>query len=74
MVLRPIGLTGGNPFNNGATQYEIASNNYNTAIYNGGIVIPLASGTIAISDQAVSPLGVLGGVEYVDSTHKKDNI
>ena len=68
--LRPIGKVGGNPFNNATTQYEIASN-YTTAIYNGGIVIPLASGTIAITDQAVSPLGVFGGVEFVDSTTGK---
>ena len=35
------------------------------------LFIPLAGGTIAISDQAVAPLGVLAGVEYVDSTTKK---
>ena len=69
--LRPIGKTGGNPNNNATTMYEIA-NNYTTAIYNGGIVIPLAGGTIAISDQAVAPLGVLGGVEYVDSVTGKN--
>lgn len=68
--LRPIGKVGGNPFNNATTQYEIA-NDYTTAIYNGGIVIPLAGGTIACTDQAVSPLGVLGGVEFVDSTTGK---
>ena len=68
--LRPIGKVGGNPFNNATTQYEIA-NDYTTAIYNGGIVIPLAGGTIAITDQAVAPLGVLGGVEYVDSNNGK---
>ena len=68
--LRPIGKTGGNINNNATTMYEIA-NNYTTAIYNGGIVIPLAGGTIAISDQAVAPLGVLGGVEYVDSVTGK---
>ena len=54
----------------GLTQYEIASN-YTTAIYQGGIVIPLAGGTIAISDQAVAPLGVFNGCEYVDSTSGK---
>ena len=68
--LRPIGLVGSGANTTGTTQYEIASN-YTTAIYNGGIVIPLAGGTIAISDQAVAPLGVLGGVQYVDSTTKK---
>ena len=68
--LRPIGLTGSDVTSTGTTKYEIASN-YTTAIYNGGIVIPLAGGTIAISDQAVAPLGVLGGVEYVDSVTGK---
>jgi len=68
--LRPIGLVGSGANTTGTTQYEIASN-YTTAIYNGGIVIPLAGGTIAISDQAVAPLGVLAGVQYVDSTTKK---
>jgi|TARA_R100001460_G_scaffold24725_1_gene49593 hypothetical protein len=68
--LQPIGLVGSAVHNNGTTQYEIA-NNYSTAIYNGGIVVPASSGTIIISDQAIAPLGVLSGVEYVDSTTKK---
>jgi hypothetical protein len=68
--LRPIGKVGGNPNNNATTQYEIA-NNYTTAIYNGGIVCPASSGTIIISDQAISPLGVLAGVEFVDSVTGK---
>ena len=68
--LRPIGLTGSDVTSTGTTKYEIASD-YSTAIYNGGIVIPHSSGTIKISDQAVAPLGVLAGVEYVDSTTKK---
>jgi hypothetical protein len=68
--LRPIGKTGGNVNNNATTQYEIA-NDYTTAIYNGGIVIPLAGGTIAITNQTVSPLGVLAGVEFVDSVTGK---
>lgn len=68
--LRPIGKVGGNPNNNATTQYEIASN-YTTAIYNGGIVCPSSSGTIIISDQAISPLGVLAGVEFVDSVTGK---
>ena len=68
--LRPIGKTGGNINNNATTMYEIA-NNYTTAIYNGGIVIPSSAGTIICSDQAVAPLGVLGGVEYVDSVTGK---
>jgi hypothetical protein len=68
--LRPIGKVGGNPNNNATTQYEIAST-YATAIYNGGIVCPASTGTIIISDQAISPLGVLAGVEFVDSVTGK---
>lgn len=68
--LRPIGITGSGPNSTGTTQYEIASD-YTTAIYKGGIVIPLAAGTIAISDQAVAPLGVFNGCEYVDSNTGK---
>jgi hypothetical protein len=68
--LRPIGKVGGNPSTMATTQYEIASN-YTTAIYNGGIVCPASSGTIIISDQAIAPLGVLAGVEFVDSVTGK---
>jgi hypothetical protein len=68
--LRPIGKVGGNVNNNATTQYEIASD-YTTAIYNGGIVCPASSGTIIISDQAIAPLGVLAGVEFVDSVTGK---
>jgi len=68
--LRPIGKVGGNVNNNATTQYEIA-NNYTTAIFNGGIVVPASTGTVIISDGAISPLGVLGGVEFVDSNTGK---
>jgi hypothetical protein len=68
--LRPIGKVGGNVNNNATTQYEIA-NDYSTAIYNGGIVCPATAGTIICSDQAISPLGVLAGVEFVDSVTGK---
>ena len=68
--LRPIGKVGGNINNNATTMYEIA-NNYTTAIYNGGIVVPASTGTIICTDQAIAPLGVLGGVEYVDSVTGK---
>lgn len=68
--LRPIGKVGGNVNNNATTMYEIA-NDYTTAIYNGGIVVPASTGTIIITDQAIAPLGVLGGVEYVDSVTGK---
>ena len=68
--LRPIGITGSGPNSTGITQYEIASN-YTTAIYQWWYCIPFAAGTIAISDQAVAPLGVFNGCEYVDSTSGK---
>ena len=70
--LRPIGITGSGPNSTGTTQYEIASNNTN-AIFHGGIVIPLSTGFIDknATDGGVAPLGVLNGVEYVDSNSGK---
>ena len=72
--LRPIGLNGAAANTTGVTQYEIASNNTN-AIYQYSPVIPLAAGVIDIVGNAnggtVPALGVLMGVEYVDSSTKK---
>ncbi len=72
--LRPIGLNGAGSNTTGVTQYEIASNNTN-AIYQYSPVIPLAAGVIDIVGNAnggtVPALGVLMGVEYVDSSTKK---
>ena len=72
--LRPVGLVGSGANSTGVTQYEIASNNTN-AIYQYAICVPLAAGVI---DQAgdtaggtTPALGVLMGVEYVDSGSKK---
>jgi hypothetical protein len=72
--LRPIGIVGSGVNSTGVTQYEIASNNTN-AIYQFSICVPTSAGTI---DQAgdtaggtVPALGVLMGVEYVDSVSKK---
>jgi len=72
--LRPIGIVGSGVNSTGVTQYEIASNNTN-AIYQFALCIPTSAGTI---DQAGSTaggttaaLGVLMGVEYVDSVSKK---
>lgn len=72
--LRPIGLVGSGVNSTGVTQYEIASNNTN-AIFQYSICTPTSAGTI---DQAgdtaggtVAALGVLMGVEYVDSVSKK---
>jgi hypothetical protein len=72
--LRPIGLNGAGANTTGVTQYEIASDNTN-AIYQHSPVIPLAAGVIDIVGAAdggtVPALGVLMGVEYVDSVSKK---
>lgn len=72
--LRPIGLNGAGANTTGVTQYEIASTNTN-AIYQYSPVIPLAAGVIDIVGNAnggtVPALGVLMGVEYVDSSTKK---
>ncbi len=72
--LRPIGLVGSGANTTGVTQYEIASNNTNV-IYQYGIVVPLAAGVIdyaGATDGGTTPaLGVLMGVEYVDSVSKK---
>ena len=72
--LRPIGLVGNAANTTGVTQYEIASNNTN-ALFNGAIVVPTAAGVIdqagATSGGTTQALGVLMGVEYVDSSTKK---
>ena len=72
--LRPIGLNGASANTTGVTQYEIANDNTN-AIYQYSAVIPLAAGVIDIVGAAnggtVPALGVLMGVEYVDSSTKK---
>ena len=43
--LRPVGLVGSATNSTGVTQYEIASNNTH-AIYQYGLVVPLAAGVI----------------------------
>ena len=72
--LRPIGLNGSATNSTGVTQYEIASNNTN-AIYQYAICVPLAAGVIdqagATNGGTTQALGVLMGVEYVDSVSKK---
>ena len=72
--LRPIGMVGSGPNSTGITEYEIASNNTNV-IYNGGIVVPLASGYIDYAGDTAGgttqALGVLTGVMYQDSVRKQ---
>ena len=67
--LRPIGMVGSGPNSTGLTKYEIASNNTNV-IYNGAICVPLTAGVIDYGG-TTQALGVLVGVEYVDSTLNK---
>ena len=72
--LRPIGLVGSAVNSTGVTQYEIASNNTN-AIFQHGIVVPTSAGVVswagATNGGTTPALGVLMGVEYVDSVQKK---
>ena len=72
--LRPIGLVGNGVNSTGVTQYEIASNNTN-AIYQYALVTPTSAGVIdyagATNGGTTPALGVLMGVEYVDSVSKK---
>ena len=72
--LRPIGMAGSGPNSTGLTRYEIASNNSN-AIFQYSICVPLAAGVIdqagATDGGTTQALGVLMGIEYVDSTLNK---
>ena len=72
--LRPIGLVGSASNSTGVTQYEIASDNTN-AIFQYSLCVPLAAGVIdqagATNGGTTKALGVLMGVEYVDSVSKK---
>ncbi len=72
--LRPIGMAGSGPNSTGLTKYEIASDNTNV-IYNGAICVPLAAGVIdqagATDGGTTQALGILVGVEYVDSVLNK---
>ena len=72
--LRPIGLVGNGVNSTGVTQYEIASDNTNP-IFQYSLCVPTAAGVIdhagATSGGTTPALGVLMGVEYVDSVSKK---
>ena len=72
--LRPIGMVGSGPNSTGITEYEIASNQTNP-LFNGAIVVPLASGFIdqagATDGGTTQALGVMTGVMYHDSVQKK---
>lgn len=68
--LVPMGLLGGQPYNNGFSHYKIASG-YATAIFNGDAVALTTDGTIAreTADAAMSVIGVFVGCSYTDPTY-----
>jgi len=72
--LRPISIMGQAANTTGATEYRIASTNTNP-IYQGSLVIPLATGFIDIVGAAtggtVGLLGVFAGCEFVSTTTGK---
>ena len=72
--LRPIGMVGSGSNSTGITEYELANNDTNV-IFNGEIVVPLATGFIGQAGDTAGgttqALGVLTGVMYHDATQKK---
>jgi hypothetical protein len=72
----PVNLTGGTPFAGATREIPIASN-YGTSIFNGDLVVPLTSGTIALAAStttipATGFLGVFLGCSYtVPATGQK---
>jgi len=70
--LRPVRKLDGSPFINAQNRYRIA-NNYGTAIYQGDLVIPVATGGIqrAVANTSEAVLGVFNGVFYTDPTTQK---
>jgi hypothetical protein len=70
--LRPSRQLNGSPFINAQNRYRVASNN-STSIYQGDVVKPLASGTIArvVSSEEVPAVGVFNGCFYTDPTTQK---
>ena len=70
--LRPSRQLNGSPFINAQNRYRIAAN-YGTAIFQGDLVIPVASGNIErhTATSSVSVVGVFNGCFYTDPTTKK---
>jgi len=70
--LRPVRKLDGSPFINAQNRYRIAAN-YGTAIFQGDMVKPTASGTIerAVANTSDAVIGVFNGVFYTDPTTKK---
>ena len=70
--LRPSRQLNGSPFINAQNRYRIASGN-STAIFQGDLVKPLASGTISRyeANTSDSVVGVFNGCFYTDPTTQK---
>jgi hypothetical protein len=70
--LRPVRQLNGSPFINAQNRYRIAAD-YGTSIYQGDLVTPLASGTIAkhTGGTSVTVVGVFNGCFYTDPTTQK---
>jgi hypothetical protein len=70
--LKPVRKLDGSPFINAQNRYRIA-NNYDTAIFQGDMVTPLASGTIArhTANTSTAVIGVFNGCFYTDPTTQK---
>ena len=70
--LRPSRQLNGSPFINAQNRYRIASGN-STAIFQGDLVKPLASGTISryVANTSNVVVGVFNGCFYTDPTTQK---
>jgi hypothetical protein len=70
--LRPSRQLNGSPFINAQNRYRVATNN-STAIFQGDVVIPFASGTIgrAVANAETPAVGVFNGCFYTDPTTQK---
>jgi hypothetical protein len=70
--LRPVRQLNGSPFINAQNRYRIAAD-YGTSIYQGDLVTPLTSGTIAKHTGGTSGqvVGVFNGCFYTDPTTQK---
>ena len=72
--LRPLGVVGQAPSNQGMTEYRIASG-LASSIFQGQLVIPLSTGFIGVTANAaggtVGILGVFWGCEYTSSVTGK---
>ena len=70
--LKPVRKLDGSPFINAQNRYRIA-NNYNTAVFQGDMVVPLATGTVArhTANTSDAVIGVFNGCFYTDPTTQK---